>query len=390
MFVSFGCKNYKSFGKESIFLLKASKRTEFLDENTCETKQGRLIKSALVFGNNGSGKSNLIEAMCYMKSLIKNSAVHKEFIEENNCFKFINEYQKIPTKFELGVVLDDVLYNYGFEILNGFVVKEWLDRKDERTFRLIDRKGSSYKTVELSGEFKEMNLLKENIGEQTLVLSLAALFNKSFSKKLVDALDNILVDKNVVEAFKYIENNPSVKAKFIQYIKNAGIGIDNLQIEFNQLSKAEKVILYSVNQIYDLQGNIVNELKLPIKENNSKGTVKFIKILALSLYAIYNGQTVLIDDIDLNMHSALVSFILNLFNSKENKNKAQLICTTHDALLLEENIRRDQVWFVDKNIVGESELYSLVDFKNVRKTDSTMKKYLIGVYGAVPFKVKRL
>jgi len=99
------------------------------------------------------------------------------------------------------------------------------------------------------------------------------------------------------------------------------------------------------------------------------------------------GGVLFIDEIDSRLHCAIVRFVLDMFNSIDlNKNNAQLICNTHDVLLLEENIRRDQIWFVDKNNKGISELYSLSDFNGIRKDNNLLKRYLLGVFGAIPFK----
>lgn len=176
--------------------------------------------------------------------------------------------------------------------------------------------------------------------------------------------------------------------------------IDNLQIKIirrkflkseiskEKLSSIKKRIidLRTKHFIYNDNKESVKEIKLPFLKYQSDGTIKFFELSGPILEALEKGKTLIIDEIDSRLHYAILRHILSLFNSiDKNPYNAQLICTTHQVLLLEENIRRDQIWFVDKNEYGESELYSLDEFKDIRKDDPLLKKYLLGVFGAVPF-----
>ena len=117
----------------------------------------------------------------------------------------------------------------------------------------------------------------------------------------------------------------------------------------------------------------------------SAGTKKLFEIAGPIIKALANGSVVFIDEIDSRLHPMLVRFLVMLFNSiSKNPKNAQLICTTHNVLLLDEEIRRDQIYFTEKDEYGVSKLYSLTDFKGVRKESKLLKQYLLGVFGATP------
>ena len=120
-------------------------------------------------------------------------------------------------------------------------------------------------------------------------------------------------------------------------------------------------------------------------ELESAGTKKLFEIAGPIISAINNGSVVLIDEIDARLHPSLVRQLVMMFNSlSQNPNNAQLICNTHDVTLLDEDIRRDQIYFLEKDEYGVSKLYSLCDFKGIRKDSKILKQYLLGVYGALP------
>jgi AAA15 family ATPase/GTPase len=124
---------------------------------------------------------------------------------------------------------------------------------------------------------------------------------------------------------------------------------------------------------------------VPFADYASEGTMRMYDLSDAFSQAVGQSAVIVIDEMDLHLHPALVRHLIALINSIEhNPKNAQLICTTHDVLLLDEDIRRDQVWFVDKDERSVSSLYSLSDFKDVRKGSDILKRYLLGVYGAIP------
>ena len=128
----------------------------------------------------------------------------------------------------------------------------------------------------------------------------------------------------------------------------------------------------------------VGEIELPFLKYESNGTIRMLRVLPAIFEALDAGSTLFIDEIENGLHPNLVKLLAGLFNSNEsNPHHAQLICTTHDTLLLD-GVRRDQVWFTDKNQYGETSMCRLSDYPNVRSNDNIAAKYLQGVFGAIP------
>jgi AAA15 family ATPase/GTPase len=138
---------------------------------------------------------------------------------------------------------------------------------------------------------------------------------------------------------------------------------------------------------YNSNYEIVENVSFSLENEESSGTRKFFALSGPIIDVIENGYTLVVDELDSKLHPNLVTKIVSLFNSKKfNPKNAQIIFNTHNTNLLSEDLfRRDQIWFIEKNIYGEAKLYSLDDFKNIRKNDSFEDKYLRGKYGAVPY-----
>ena len=143
--------------------------------------------------------------------------------------------------------------------------------------------------------------------------------------------------------------------------------------------------LLSSHQMYNQDWNKTKTVEVPFVDYSSDGTKRMYELSDAFSKAVEGSAVIIIDEMDLHLHPALVRHLISLINSIEhNPNHAQLICATHDVLLLDEDVRRDQIWFVDKDEQSISNLYSLSDFKDVRKNSDILKRYLLGVYGAIP------
>ena len=188
-------------------------------------------------------------------------------------------------------------------------------------------------------------------------------------------------------------------------MQNAGINIDDFELEvkdseFNEFLmsalkksfkeklkgsfKARDVDLKIKQKVYDENWENYDVADFSF-ELESAGTKKLFEIAGSIISAINNGSVVLIDEIDARLHPSLVRHLVMMFNSlSHNPKNAQLICNTHDVTLLDEDIRRDQIYFLEKNDYGVSDLYCLCDFRGVRKDSKILKQYLLGAYGALP------
>lgn len=412
MLIGFSFKNFTSFRQETVFSMLASKGTEFMETNTFESGNDRLLKSALIYGPNGSGKTNWIKALNFMQEMIFKSVLDKNILKKNDIFKFYDKSNLEETMFEVSFIQSGIIYEYGFSILNNEIVEEWLYRKVKRKSLLFHRTSSDWKDIRLSGNMKKAEKIKDFTRKDALFLTAATMFNIEGTEDIMEwfsslyILDGQFNSKDLT--LKYVENNYRNKDKVLEQLKIADLGIQDFNFEIEGLDrnlkfsntinedtsgdfkvnigkKQESINIMTNHYIYDDNKNKVSDIELPFTKYQSMGTIKLFEILGPILDTLQEGKVLIVDEIDSRLHSGIVTYILSLFNSiDQNPKNGQLICNTHNILLLDEEIRRDQVWFIEKDKYGESELYCLDDFNDVRKDDLKLKKYLLGVYGAIP------
>jgi hypothetical protein len=226
------------------------------------------------------------------------------------------------------------------------------------------------------------------------MLSVAAQFNDKIAVNVLDWFNNIEIISGLEELDFQESSINKIKDKkgkiqLLAYLKKADLGI--IDLELLEVSSGEsKEKPYSA--VFTLRNKFNNKIKegtssFSLNLDESEGTKKYFYLLGPVLDVIENGSVLVIDELDSKLHPNLVEKIVSLFNSKElNPKNAQLIFNTHDTNLLgSELFRRDQIWFTEKNKFGEAKLYSLADFKDVRKGEAFEENYIRGKYGAVPF-----
>lgn len=416
MLLGFSFENFSSFYHETIFSMLATKKDEFENLNTIDTPHGRLLKSALIYGANGSGKTNWVKALNFMKDVVFGSVIDKSILQGNETFKFSGESQSKPTIFEISFIQNNIAYEYGFKIFNGEIIEEWLDKKLKRKVAVFYRENAKYDSIQLSGEMKKAEKIKKFTRPDSLFLTTAAMFNINIAEEILNWFGNLYILLEGFDALRltvdYIQEDIENKNKVLNQLKIADIGIEDFNLEVKEFDvdedfkqnfiksnrenflvnnaneiriKRKNVNLKTKHNIYNEDKNVIGDVELSFLKYQSRGTIKFFELLGPILDSLENGKILVVDEVDSKLHCEIVSYILKIFNSiDKNSNNSQLICNTHNVMLLDEDLRRDQIWFVQKDIYGESELYSLDDFKNVRKDDPKLKKYLLGIYGAVP------
>lgn len=407
MLIGFTFKNFMSFYGENIFTMKASADTKFYELNTVKTEYGRLIKSAFVFGANGSGKSNFIKAIDYMKSIVlAELSLQSKMVAGINNFIFSEIANETPSIFEVEFIADGLVYEYGFELLNGEVNKEYLYKKTKRMTPVFIRTSPDFKDISLSKDMDSVKGLTKNTRRDTLFLYWANGGNNEMamtvyrwfeSIQIFDTEDTIRLLSATIE---YLEENSGGKNSVLDLLQKADVNILDFDIELSEENKfinkalkksvAEKippvrsVNLVTKHHFYNEKWEKSGIVSTPVSFE-SAGTRKLFEIAGPVIRALETGSVVFIDEIDSQLHPILVRFLVMMFNSiSKNPKNAQLICNTHDVLLLDEDIRRDQVYFTEKDEYGVSKLYSLTDFKGVRKESKLLKQYLLGAFGATP------
>ena len=427
MLVNFRFKNFKSFYNENNLSLQATKDNELEEINTFnvnktlfnKTEQPELLKSAIIFGSNASGKSNVIKGITYMyNAIMLSSAQQIDVIKNNENFAFYENANHEISLYEVEIIQNNNLYKYGFTILQGKIEKEWLYKRSERTTIVFEREKNKLK---LTGNELIQSLI--NIPETTLFLSIGSNFNLSISNYLKDVLDwfnNILIvfENNANSLDIYSVENQKYKKLAIEILKKADIGIKNMTVvkdkiaslqdlnsvlafnmqfqsnhnKYGQL-KQENENMYNID--LDTQFNVYNNKNEKIatkdimlfkdKGFHSEGTIRLLCYLGYILAALDKGKIIFIDEIDSKLHFLVADYLLKMFNSiDKNPNNSQLICTAHNIMLMDEDLRRDQIYFTSKDEYGVSSLVSLADYKGVRKNDLFSKKYLAGFYLKLP------
>lgn len=386
MLVQFMLKNVLSFKDETILDMTAINAYK---EHACNlidigTKE-KFLKVAAIYGANASGKSNLYLAMMYFQRIILKSLDNVDDRDETAIAKyyypFSFEESKENSEFQIVEIIGKFEYRYGFEYNDKYVAEEWLYRKNIETNRTSVIFERTTHSVEFGASIRrECDLYKEQVPVETLVLSF---FNKLKLKTEIfrdvysGIMDTLVIPTDFCEDTRVLEKFlPKVikeeKEGLVEFLAAIDTGIKDIGYD-----DSEKQIEFYTTHV----GKDGNKYSLGLY-CESEGTIKSIMLYIYARAAILSDRSIFVDELNIKLHPLLLKFIIDLFYKQESK--AQLIYTTHDTTLMDKKFfRRDQIWFVQKDEFGYSELTALSDFK-VRSDASFEKDYLAGVYGGIP------
>ncbi len=392
MLLEFSIENFFSYKDKTFFSMLANK-TKGLEKNYYEVDNYRILKSAAIYGANASGKSNLFHIMGYICHMISNSN-RMDINDKLPIIPFLDNKDKF-SKFEIRFLVNKIKYVYGFSANKDKVDEEYLYYyPNGRETKIFDRTNtSSYSFPQKDN--KILNEIKDKTAANKFFLSTATNWNYEKTKPAYDFITLGLGVCTKLEdltylAFKWYANDPDGKYKksALKFLEKADLNIKDFEITYidsndiiNPVENKKKES-YRVLFTHEFNGK---EYKLNYY-NESLGTQMIFTLIPFIYITFdYNG-VLFVDELDRSLHPALVEFILSIFNSEDNKGSAQLIFNTHDTNLLNlELLRRDQIWFVEKDYkLGSSDLYSLADF-SVRNNENIEKGYILGRYGAIPF-----
>ncbi len=415
MLLEFSVKNYLSFKDEVTLSLRGREGvTGHEGDSTFDVAGEPILKSAVIYGANASGKSNLIKAMQFMRSFVLTSAIGRQSEDEIKVdnFKLSMETEDNPSQFETTFIFDNMYYRYGFE-LDRVIHREWLYHatvEAEQDILLFHRE---YQAIKFSPLFKEANFFVDGrekkkeykrlklVRETALLLSVVSHFDGEISRKLMRWFGNEfnILFANNEGLFKWFAEEKLAEAEFkekiLNFLKISDTRINDIRRVEEQFSPpADHLIIRRISTshtVYDQGGIEIGKVEWNMDKNESEGTQKLFALSAPIIDALEHGKTLVIDELDSKLHPVMMRFILNLFNSAEkNPKNAQLIFNSHDANVLSKRFfRRDQIWFTEKDEYGATNLYSLADFSDLTEEEidnETFKKdYFQGRYGAVPF-----
>lgn len=391
MLLEFCVKNFLSLKDEAKLSFIASTLKESLPEENDLINDLAIglsvLRSAVIYGANASGKSNVLKALSFYKRFITDSFINSQAgkLIDVEGFRLNTQTENDPTTMEATFTVGDFIYRFGFEVDRKSVREEWLyqraNRKRAKEVELFYRENgvvSVHSKCPLIQEIVDRKMIRDN----ALVLSTAAQFN---DPKSVDIL-NWLSDTQVLfcgeeehlweQAIRHLDDD-GVRERITEFARYADLGIDSIL-------KIDNKIISSHRQ-FDEDGRESGNVSFPFNKNESEGTIKYFSLAYPIIDALDNGKRVIIDELDSKLHPLLVRKIIMLFNSSTTNPKgAQLLFTTHDTYLLGAGLlRRDQVWFTQKDGLGATSLYSLAEYK-VRSNAAFDRDYINGRYGATP------
>ena len=396
MLCQFTVKNFKSIRDEVTFDMQAAAISEHEDRIIKDTDDELYLPVSAVYGPNGGGKSNVLEALhslvtkvlrpLYATSNNEDVAIKmKKLVIEPFAFdaKTINE----PTEFELFFRTAQAEYRYELTVKKEVIEYERLDRIKLETGRKSALFERDENEINLKGAFARLKTSDELSDTLPLLSYLGITYSKN--EVVQDVLDwfdeeiDFLNYGNPVQELRMaVSKSEDVKRLMIQMIQEMDLDIVDFRVEEKENDRIEVFTKHVVNK-YEAELNLLDE---------SSGTKKLFGLLPFIAKSLLKGTTLVIDELDAKIHPVLLKYLIMTFsNMEKNKKGAQLIFTSHDLSTMNSEVfRRDEIWFVAKGNRQNSKLYSLVEFKNkkgesVRKDAKFDKQYLEGKYGADPY-----
>lgn len=361
----------------------------------------RILRSAIIYGANGSGKSNFINALAFMCELV-NSSINYQPGQEvfQACHKLST--METPSEYNIQFVRNDIRYAYGFSVKKNVISDEYLYYFPKgRQVKIFERKemelkpGDRYKNAfDVS-----ISILKNN----RLFLSCAA--NYSNVKEVEEAF--LFFNKDIVVynpeinnwteySIELMQKNDMIKKAFVDILQALGTGIKDVKVKLEKVKLAD---LPQELQIPDAlktligsqEGNrieakvVYDQFEVDLMSEESAGVKRLFQMICPIIDILNQGKILICDELENSLHESVIFQIVQLFQYYKKDKFAQLIFSTHDTNLLDSDLfRRDQVWFTQLNQDRATDLYSLVEIKNVRKTENLKKGYVSGKYGAIP------
>jgi uncharacterized protein len=429
MLIRFKVANYRSIRETQKLSMVPAAAKEHIETHTSPSgvkEPERLVRSAVIYGPNAAGKSNVLRALQFMQRAVVTSAIAPPTAESPyDPFRLSSATREAPSEFEVAFVQEDTLYEYGFKLTAERVYEEWLNEyprgRGRRLFsRKFDRQSGEYQW-NFSALFRGNRLLwRDSTRENALFLSTAAQLNSVQLLPVSAWFQRRLVFVPGISGFNAsltlsLLKSPEGKDTLLPFIREADPGIADVELGH----EAVPGILVGGNVGFGAVGMVLQGSGFPgpllfdqpspdgppavakisfahkamdgdgpIKidmAQESAGTQALFMTAGAWLNVLRNGEVLLFDEIDTSLHPLLTRFLVHKFHSDEtNPNGAQLIFSTHDTTLLNHGVfRRDQVWFVEKGNDSATRLFPLTEF-HPRNDEALERSYLRGRYGALP------
>ncbi len=410
MLIQFRFKNYKSFKDDTILDLSATKITEHADR-VVQIGNEKILPAAAIFGANASGKSNVLQAFRFMSTYVIESFAFggegddkksKSKKLKQTPFLFDKDSRDAESSFEVYFISSEDAgcksYNYGFTLDQTGIVEEWLNVKSKtaRSYKAVFYRNRD--ELDLSGlPAKSQEIVKMTLEPETLIVSLGAKLKISKLKCIRDwfydtnftnfgnPIENVFLSSLIPDGFA---DDKDVQKKVVDYFATFDSSIVGFNVEVIK-SDDEDSRHVKIDALHKIIGT--DDLASIPLEEESDGTLKMFALYPALQDTLESGGVLFVDELNARLHPLLVrGFLITFLNPETNPKHAQLVFTTHDSWQLSNNLlRRDEIWFTEKEQSGVSTLYSLADFVDedgikIRKDESYEKNYLLGKYGAIP------
>ena len=414
MLINYTFNNYLSFKKETTLSLETGDRLRKYPDNTMSIditnskNKINLLKNAIIFGGNGSGKSNLLKSLFLMKKIVSNIPSKTTTKLPKRSFLLDNFSNDKNTSFEIELIQNNTRYKYFFEYNRVQIVNETLEIYNKNKYETyFKRTNCNNYDIVPDHLVNFINETRDNV----LFLQTAQGKNDSVSIDIIKWFEESLVffSKKASEELFYLLKNSDNKKKFLEFMFLADMNMVDIEVEsstnkiseeviaaltglmttlndgqFNESIPEEQIIetLYTVYKKYDENGNVIGKQRIPI-QNESSGTQKIIYIALNILFCQNEKKVIILDEFDDAFHEELANALVKIFNSKSNT--TQFLVNSHEINLMDNKIRKDQIYFVEKDFTGESDLYSIFDFDDSTRGDiGYYKRYMKGAFGAIP------
>lgn len=391
MLCQFSFKNFKSYKNETTFDFQSAALPEFKDTLITKEKCSSVLPVGVIYGPNGGGKTNLLQALaCLISTVVKpvvdlEKSRRKIILQQRiTCQPFIfdEESKDEPTEFQIFFRTKEYEYRYYIALFSEEVVAETLDRKKiggKKPAHIFERNENSI----ILGPSINKKSINTDVNSKMPYLSFLAInYNlpeiadaeEWFESCVIKNYANPLADQQIM-----LSDDTEFKKHIIKLLNDMGIDISNYRFDQEE------------HQFYLQRRLNGKEYELSF-QNESDGTKKLFAALPVVLLALEEGRLLIIDELDAKLHPKLLRYVISMFKNKNiNKYGAQLLFTSHDMTTMKNTVfRRDEIWFAAENDAHESEIYSLYEIRRednerVNNTAAYDKQYMEGRYGADPY-----
>lgn len=391
MLCQFSFKNFKSYRDETVFDLQAATLPEFADTLIRRPKATDLLPVSVIYGPNGGGKTNLLQALTCLISTVVRPVANLKTTRSNiilqqsvEAVPYLLDHisKEEPTEFLIYFCTEANEFRYYLAMTKEEITSESLSRRglgSKKPALIFERDAG---IIKLGPSINKRSINTAVNGKMPFLSFLAINYDIPVITEVQNWFESVIVRNYANPRAEHqimLSGDTDIKKRILQFLNDMDIDISGYRYE------EEDKQLYVIRSIHG------ENYELPFSEE-SEGTKKLIAALPVLLVALMEGRTVIIDELDAKLHPKLLRYIISLFNNKQvNQKGAQLIFTSHDMTTLKNTVfRRDEIWFAALNDTHSSEIYSLYEIRRednerVNNTAAYDKQYLEGRYGADPY-----